>query len=299
MKTKPINVFLSGRLGNGELDDDRHDAREVIGRVGAPFSVFAYEGVPQQRDVWQSDAELRISQSQMFILLLGLSLSPRVADELKFAKRLGLPCYVLARNGPRSKNVALFLSDCGCPVYGYGGSAAPLADVLEAILRHRIEWSDAAEIAVTFGNDAWGVIIEKLRSSPDDVYQFSPRKFEELVAELLAGFGYSVDLTPSSNDGGRDIIAKRSADIAFPSLYYIEAKLWTPGLKVGRPIIQKLLGTGMADRVNGVMLVTPSLFARTVRPYLVERNLLEFVRLVDGQALPAWYTEYVSRATRP
>jgi len=294
----PIRIFISSRMSNGELDDDRKAACALVAQMGSPFSAFAIDKLPDPPIVFPSDAESEISRSQMFVLLMARTLSPRVVDELRFAQRLGLACYVLLRGDSRTPAVSAFLKSCGCPVYPYGDGDASLANVLGEILRDRISWNETAEAAIEFGCDAWDAIVLELRQRPERVYALTPRRFEELVAELLRGFGYQIELTPTTNDGGRDIIARRSRDIAFPSLYYVEAKLWAPDTKVGRPIIQKLLGAGKADQVNGVMLITPSQFARTVVPYLEDRRLLEFVRLVDGKMLPTWYLQYLTQISR-
>jgi len=42
---------------------------------------------------------------------------------------------------------------------------------------------------------------------PEKLYDLSPRKFEELIASIMGDFGFDVELTPASRDGGRDIIA--------------------------------------------------------------------------------------------
>jgi CRISPR/Cas system Type II protein with McrA/HNH and RuvC-like nuclease domain len=50
-------------------------------------------------------------------------------------------------------------------------------------------------------------LIRYLARHPHLMRNLDPRKFEELVAELLRDKGYEVELTPRTRDGGLDIIA--------------------------------------------------------------------------------------------
>jgi len=42
---------------------------------------------------------------------------------------------------------------------------------------------------------------------PERMYDMNPRKFEELIAAIFKDFGFDVELTKATRDGGRDIIA--------------------------------------------------------------------------------------------
>jgi restriction system protein len=53
-------------------------------------------------------------------------------------------------------------------------------------------------------------LLARLSRDPREFWAISPRKFEEIVAELLKGLGYEVELTPFSGDGGFDMYAARS-----------------------------------------------------------------------------------------
>jgi HJR/Mrr/RecB family endonuclease len=49
-------------------------------------------------------------------------------------------------------------------------------------------------------------LIAQLRRNPEQLYNLEPRQFEELIAELLASFGWSVEPTGATRDGGYDIL---------------------------------------------------------------------------------------------
>ena len=48
--------------------------------------------------------------------------------------------------------------------------------------------------------------IEELSENPELLHDTNPREFEQIVAELLASFGWQVNVTPASKDGGYDIL---------------------------------------------------------------------------------------------
>jgi hypothetical protein len=41
-----------------------------------------------------------------------------------------------------------------------------------------------------------------LKKHPDSLHTFSPRQFEEVIAEILQDMGCEVELTPQTRDGG-------------------------------------------------------------------------------------------------
>lgn len=70
-------------------------------------------------------------------------------------------------------------------------------------------------------------IVQFFHKYPDELKIMDRRKFEELVAELFGGFGYDVELTKHTRDGGRDIIAVKREEVQVK--YLIECKRPNPG----------------------------------------------------------------------
>jgi restriction system protein len=63
-----------------------------------------------------------------------------------------------------------------------------------------------------------GEVLRTLGKDPRALYALSPRQYEEVVAELLARRGYSVELAPISRDGGCDIYAAKKDSVGSSSL---------------------------------------------------------------------------------
>jgi hypothetical protein len=103
--------------------------------------------------------------------------------------------------------------------------------------------------------------LKELAHRPDLVYQLAPRKFEELIAELLFRHGYDVELTPFSKDGGVDIwAAKRESVGCF--LYAVQCKHHTPGNRVGVGMVRELYGVVERERATAGILATTTGFTR-------------------------------------
>jgi len=127
-----------------------------------------------------------------------------------------------------------------------------------------VEKKDAASGLITITSDIRLInnsLVDIISRNPNLVYEISPRQFEELIAELFEKEGYTVDLTPSTNDAGKDIYAFKK-DTFQHYLYAVECKKYSRENKVGRPTIQKLNGVVESERLTGGILVTSSFFTQ-------------------------------------
>jgi restriction system protein len=128
-------------------------------------------------------------------------------------------------------------------------------------------------------------LLARLRLNPADVYSLSPRKFEELVAELLHRQKWEVELTPESNDGGFDIYAVRTAELG-KVLFLVECKKWTPPNHVGVKVVRSLYGVVEEKRATAGTVVTTSFFTKRAKEF---EERLEFrLHLQDFNALSNW-----------
>lgn len=103
-------------------------------------------------------------------------------------------------------------------------------------------------------------ILDKIKSRPEDVYNLTPRQFEEMVAELMTKRGYQVDLTKQTRDGGKDLIIANHSDIG-DFMYYVECKRYAAHNPIGVNLIRELAGTISADRVTAGLMITSSYFS--------------------------------------
>ncbi len=111
---------------------------------------------------------------------------------------------------------------------------------------------------------AWDAVRKYLARNPNYLHQMHPRKFELLVAEIFRDFGWQVELTSRTRDGGYDIIAVRRE---WPSQLrlLIEAKRFIPSRKVGVGIVRSLYGVKSTVAASQAILATSSFVTKDVR----------------------------------
>src|SRR5687768_8118115 len=104
-------------------------------------------------------------------------------------------------------------------------------------------------------------LLELASRNPALLYEVSPRKFEEFVARLMERDGYSVELTPATGDGGKDIYVRTRNEFG-SFLYLVECKRYAPDHSVGVEIVRSLYGTLQIERATAGILVTTSAFTK-------------------------------------
>ncbi|WP_273565872.1 restriction endonuclease [Maribacter halichondriae] len=127
-------------------------------------------------------------------------------------------------------------------------------------------------------------ILDSIRRNPNNVYDLSPRQFEEMVAELMTKRGYNVDLTKATRDGGKDLIIANHTDIG-NFIYYVECKKFAPNRPVGVNLVRELAGTIHTDRVTAGLMITSSYFSpdaiQLSEKIKHQMELIDFVRLKE------------------
>jgi HJR/Mrr/RecB family endonuclease len=137
--------------------------------------------------------------------------------------------------------------------------AVPIAVIYEDS-QYLSSFESNSQIVVA-SEETWSEIIASLTRNPERLYSLSSRKFEELIAELLIRDGMKVQLTPPSNDGGRDILALSETQ-AGQHLYLVECKRYSVDNPVGVSIVRALYGVVEAERATAGLLVTTSYFTK-------------------------------------
>lgn len=89
----------------------------------------------------------------------------------------------------------------------------------------------------------------------DNFASYSPRKFEEFVANLFGKMGYTTELGKYAGDYGADIIARKGDDVVL-----VQVKRYRKGNNVGAPDVQKALGAMWKFNANKAVFVTSSDF---------------------------------------
>jgi len=122
----------------------------------------------------------------------------------------------------------------------------------------------------------------------------SPLRFERLILDLLAAMGYGGGdlgngrMTRATGDGGIDGVIDEDA-LGLDAIY-IQAKRYDPSYKVGRPDLQRFVGSLTGEGATKGVFVTTSDFSREAVSY-VER-VQHRIRLINGQKLAGLMIQY-------
>lgn len=130
-----------------------------------------------------------------------------------------------------------------------------------------------------------GQLVDALVKRPEDIYQLDPRKFEELVAELLERDGFKVELTPRSGDGGIDSFAVRNQKLG-RFLFGVQCKRNAPDNRVEVNIVRELVGALDLEHLSAGGIVTTSFFTRGARE--TSAKIAGRLSLVDFDGLRRW-----------
>jgi restriction system protein len=117
-----------------------------------------------------------------------------------------------------------------------------------------------------FSDDLIAVLAER----PELMRELSPRRFEELVAELYQRQGFEIELTPETRDGGVDLYVVRHESFG-RVVTAVECKRWTSA--VGVEIVRQLYGVVEHEDLNAGVLVTTSRFTRDAQEFRAKHRL--------------------------
>lgn len=134
-----------------------------------------------------------------------------------------------------------------------------------------------------------GELLELLKRHPGELYSVSPRRFEELVAEILACYGWQVQLTPETRDGGYDIFAITKDISGVQSSWIIECKRNRRDRKVGIDVVRSLYAVKGELKVANAMLATTSDFTRGAYEFKTSRYDFD---LRNYEAILEWINQY-------
>jgi restriction endonuclease Mrr len=124
---------------------------------------------------------------------------------------------------------------------------------------------------------------------PHRIHDLTSRQFEELVADILKDFGFNVELTRATRDGGKDILAYISNQIT-SFLTFVECKKYAPHQKVGVDVVRQVYGVQRIYHAHKSLIVTTSTFTA---PAIAEQKRIENeMSLKDYENIAQWLQLY-------
>lgn len=158
----------------------------------------------------------------------------------------------------------------------------------DSLLKFNLDTFSYSEPIIVVANEVNEKLIDYFSRHPNELKTIDRRLFEEFVAELFFGFGYKVELTQKTRDGGRDIIAIKNNETELK--YLIECKRPDPGNKIGVKPVRELLGVKQDEKATKAILTTTSYFSKDALQ-LFERNKWE-LEPKDFDGLTSWIKMY-------
>lgn len=116
------------------------------------------------------------------------------------------------------------------------------------------------------------------------IHAVTPEYFEQIVADIFTGLGFSTEVTGGADDKGVDVIARYSDGLDFAPIY-IQVKHYCGTMKVTPNEIQKLAGAVLLHGGLQGVLVTCGAFAQPVPEYLQGLPGARNIALVDQHQL--------------
>jgi len=276
----PRNNFIVVVDGCDLLSDEK--LHHVIGRI---YNIKATRGLiflgRKNRRIERAEQltldSLHDSEaSELIAKLMGGGLDESsLLKAIHIAKGHPLAISLLAgllKNG-ESVNLESILSG---NIYDFSnGIAVPSTEIITSVMPRIISATD--------------YLVQKLRKQPQSIYDLTPRKFEELLAELLADMGWEVELTKATRDGGKDILAYLDTEVG-KMLCLVEAKRYREDRKIGVALVRSLYGTLYDHRASSAMLVTTSSFTSGAKEF--QQRYEYQLSLRDYGDLVQWIQNY-------
>jgi hypothetical protein len=155
---------------------------------------------------------------------------------------------------------------------------------IECLRRHYLQVGRPPESLIFASKAAVQALIEYLARHPKELYTLRPRQFEQLIAEVLFNFGWQVELTKTTRDGGYDIFALSPIAAGLNTSWIVECKKYSSDNKVGLSLVRSLWRIKSDLRVANALLATTSSFTTDANNYAAERydlHLRDFNQIVE------------------
>lgn len=248
----PYIVVLDG---SESLDDEHHEkvVSQIVNHKAVDALIFTTRTYPTLRraEILALDT-LPVADAEALLKASLGDLDVDTAEALKTVQGYPLAVSILA-SLLKSGNVDSLQELLGGQIYDISKTIAiPSTDIVTEVAPKIITANEA--------------LVENLRRQPEDIYSLTPRKFEELLAELLADMGWDVELTQQTRDGGKDILAYLNTDLG-RLLCLVEAKHYRKDRKIGVDLVRTLYGTLCDERANSAMLITSSSFTSGAKEF--------------------------------
>lgn len=132
-------------------------------------------------------------------------------------------------------------------------------------------------------------LIRYFAEHPEEMKTMNRRLLEEMIAELFSGFGYEVELTKQTRDGGIDIIAIKDLEVSVK--YIIQAKRPEPGNPVRITPVRALYWVKHREKATKAILATTTYFTKDAK--MEFRDRVWELELKEYEGILGWINTYL------
>ncbi len=132
-------------------------------------------------------------------------------------------------------------------------------------------------------------LIRYFSEHPEEMKTMNRRLFEEMIAELFSGFGYEVELTKQTRDGGIDIIAIKNLEASVK--YIIQAKRPESGNPVRVGPVRALYWVKHREKATKAILATTTYFTKDAK--MEFRDRVWELELKEYEGILGWINDYL------
>jgi restriction endonuclease/response regulator receiver domain-containing protein len=249
------------------LDDDaqylEHASRGLAATIGLDVRTFTNASalLSETRDT-AADA-----------LIVDLRLGPGTQDGLDVVRTFrsldkNLPILVVSGFGGEP-GIREKLSALGVPLVlkdglELDGIKSWLVDA-SGLYRTELSWEQIRPPLVSEIINASGELLSLLEKDPSLFYALDPFKFEEVVGDIIAKYGFDIEMTGKTWDGGIDFFAIKR-DLS-RSLYIVQCKRYKREKLVRVGEVRELYGVKTDFQASNALLVTTSYYTSASRKF--------------------------------
>ena len=134
-------------------------------------------------------------------------------------------------------------------------------------------------------------ILREAKSNPSLLRRVTPREFEKVIGRIFEGFGFRVEITSQTRDGGADLICMSYAH-GIPFKVAVEVKRYSEGRPVGVELVRSFVGANRKLRANKLVYVSTSRFTRDAIEYATDSGDTSLLELKAFPDVVNWAREH-------
>jgi HJR/Mrr/RecB family endonuclease len=135
-------------------------------------------------------------------------------------------------------------------------------------------------------------LIRYVGRHPDSIYTIGSRDFEKIITEVFSAFGFQVELTKKTRDGGVDIIAVSKDVLGITTKYVIECKRYAPNKPIRVHMVRAFYTVKVQKKADHAIYATTSYFTKDAEK-LCNDPLIANLQLKDFEHIKRWLNLYM------